>query len=74
MRSTTSNRPPSIRTSQIYWGAIPWLFMQLILVVVVIMWPEAVTYWISAGSTVDPSTIELNIPQMDASPLGPPQF
>ncbi len=68
--------PPSIRTSQIYWGAIPWLAMQLILVVVVIMWPESVTYWISAGTGVDPSTIELNIPQMDSAPLdmGPPKF
>ncbi|ADH89907.1 TRAP dicarboxylate transporter, DctM subunit [Ancylobacter novellus DSM 506] len=68
--------PKSIRTSQIYWGAIPWLAMQLILVVVVIMWPEAVTYWVSAGPTVDPSTIELNIPQIDAPGLdmGPPQF
>ncbi|MDQ0302998.1 TRAP transporter large permease [Ancylobacter polymorphus] len=68
--------PKSIRTSQIYWGAIPWLLMQLILVVVVILWPDAVTYWISAPSTVDPSTIELNIPQFDAPPLdlAPPQF
>ena len=68
--------PKSIRTSQIYWGAIPWLLMQLVLVVVVILWPEAVTYWISAPSTVDPSTIELNIPQFDAPPLdlAPPQF
>ena len=68
--------PKSIRTSQIYWGAIPWLLMQLILVVVVILWPEAVTYWISAGPTVDPATIELNIPQMEPPTLdmGPPQF
>jgi TRAP-type mannitol/chloroaromatic compound transport system permease large subunit len=68
--------PKSIRTSQIYWGAIPWLLMQLILVVVVIMWPEAVTYWVSAGPTVDPSTIELNIPQFEPPGLdmGPPQF
>ena len=68
--------PKSIRTSQIYWGAIPWLLMQLVLVVVVILWPEAVTYWISAPSTVDPSTIELNIPQFDAPPLdlAPPKF
>ena len=68
--------PKSIRTSQIYWGAIPWLLMQLILVVVVIMWPEAVTYWISAGPTVDPATIQLDIPQFEPPPLnmGPPQF
>ncbi len=35
------------------------------------------TYWISAGSTVDPSTIELNILQMEplsAFDMGPPGF
>ncbi|MDR6951581.1 tripartite ATP-independent transporter DctM subunit [Ancylobacter sp. 3268] len=68
--------PPSIRTSQIYWGAIPWLLMQLVLVVVVILWPESVTYWIDAGSGVDPSTIELNIQPFDAPALdmAPPKF
>jgi len=68
--------PPSIRTSQIYWGAIPWLLMQLILVVIVIMWPESVTYWVSSGPTVDPSTIELNLPQMEPPGLDmePPKF
>ncbi|GLK86818.1 TRAP transporter large permease [Ancylobacter defluvii] len=68
--------PPSIRTSQIYWGALPWLLMQLILVVVVILWPESVTYWIDAGTGIDPSTIELNIQPFDAPALDmtPPKF
>ncbi|MBS7538307.1 TRAP transporter large permease [Ancylobacter lacus] len=68
--------PPSIRTSQIYWGAIPWLAMQLILVVIVIMWPESVTYWIGGGPTVDPAHIELNLPSADLPPLDmePPKF
>ncbi|MCS0504430.1 TRAP transporter large permease [Ancylobacter mangrovi] len=68
--------PPSIRTSQIYRGAIPWLFIQLIVVAVVTLWPEIVTYWLDSGPKVDPSTIELNIPQFEppAMDMGPPQF
>ena len=38
--------PPSIKTSDIYWGAIPWVFLQVILVVIVIFWPGSVTYWL----------------------------
>ncbi|MCS0496419.1 TRAP transporter large permease subunit [Ancylobacter sp. MQZ15Z-1] len=68
--------PPSIRTSQIYRGAIPWLFIQLTVVAVVTLWPEIVTYWLDSGPKVDPSTIELNIPQFEppAMDMGPPQF
>src|SRR2546429_4243282 len=38
--------PPTIKTSDIYWGAIPWVFLQVILVIIVIFWPGSVTYWI----------------------------
>jgi len=31
--------PPTIKTSQISWGAIPWVGLQVILVVIVIFWP-----------------------------------
>ena len=54
--------PPSIKTSDIYWGAIPWVFLQLILVVIVIFWPGSVTYWIDNGPQVDPSKIEIQLP------------
>jgi len=68
--------PTSIRTSQIYWGAVPWLLIQLVVVAVVTLWPGAVTYWVDGGPKVDPSTIELNIPQFEPPSLdmGPPQF
>ena len=54
--------PKEVLTSDIYWGAIPWLFLQLILVAVVIFWPESVTYWIDRGPVVDPASVILNLP------------
>ncbi len=35
--------PPEIKTSDIYWGAVPWVCLQLILVLILIFWPESVT-------------------------------
>jgi tripartite ATP-independent transporter DctM subunit len=59
--------PPSVKTSDIYWGAIPWLFLQVILVAILIIWPESVTYWISKASPVDPKSIKFEI-QIPESP------
>ena len=36
--------PPTVRTSEIYWGAIPFLVMQLIMVVLIIAFPALVTF------------------------------
>jgi len=68
--------PPSVKTSEIYWGAIPWVVLQVILVVIVILWPGSVTYWLDKKPNVDPSTIKLDLPQMDLPPLdlGPPKI
>ena len=38
-----------MKTSDIYWGAIPWVVLQLILVAILIFWPQSVTYWIDSG-------------------------
>jgi tripartite ATP-independent transporter DctM subunit len=57
--------PPSVKSSEIYWGAIPWVLMQIILVVVVIAWPESVTYWLDKGPKVDPNSIKIDIPIND---------
>jgi len=57
--------PPSIKSSEIYWGALPWLGLQIILVAVLIFWPEMVTYWLDAGPTVDPNTIHIEMPNLD---------
>ena len=38
--------PKEVKSSDIYWGSIPWIVLQLILVGIVIAWPESVTYWL----------------------------
>jgi hypothetical protein len=43
-------------------GAIPWLGMQLILVAIVIFWPESVTYWLDKTPQVDLNTIKIEVP------------
>jgi tripartite ATP-independent transporter DctM subunit len=59
--------PSSIKSSQIYWGAVPWVLLQLILVLILVFWPQSVTYWIDKPAPVDPNKqFELQIP--DAPP------
>ncbi|HYF07192.1 MAG TPA: TRAP transporter large permease subunit [Acetobacteraceae bacterium] len=54
--------PKAVLSRDIYWGAVPWLVLQLLLVAVVIFWPESVTYWIDRGTGVDPSTVRIEAP------------
>ncbi len=64
--------PASIKTSDIYWGAVPWVFLQVILVVILIFWPGSVTYWLGKGTGVDPSKVQIEIPMPEM--LAPPTF
>ncbi len=64
--------PASVKTSEIYWGAIPWVLLQVILVAIVIFWPESVTYWLDKGPNVDPNKIRIEVPQIVLPP--PPSF
>jgi len=54
-----------IESKDIYLGAIPWVIMQLILVVIVIFVPETVTYFLDEKVSVDLNTIQLEAPPDD---------
>ncbi len=45
--------PGKVRTSEIYWGALPWVGLQLVMVALVIAVPQLVTMFFSAGPAVD---------------------
>jgi hypothetical protein len=68
-----------IESKDIYLGAIPWVVMQLMLVAVVIFWPESVTAWLDKEQkvNVDDVKIEMKIedtaeqPDRAASMPGP---
>ncbi len=72
--------PPSVKSSDIYLGAIPWVVLQLILVAILIIWPQTVTFMLDAPPKVDPNMIEQqlrNLPGLDNPPpleLGPPKL
>ena len=57
--------PKEVKSSEIYWGAIPWVVLQLIMVGIVIAWPGLVTAFLEKPSNVDPTKIEINIPSSD---------
>ncbi|WP_425993545.1 TRAP transporter large permease [Afipia sp. DC4300-2b1] len=60
--------PPEVKSSDIYWGAMPWVLMQVILVIIVIYWPGAVTYWIDT-TKIDTTNIKIEIPQIEMPQL-----
>jgi TRAP-type mannitol/chloroaromatic compound transport system permease large subunit len=57
--------PKEIKSSAIYWGAIPWVVLQLIMVAIVIVWPGLVTFMLDKPSGVDPNTIKIELPQSE---------
>ncbi len=71
--------PANVKSSDIYLGAIPWLGLQLILVAILIVWPQSVTYFLKEERVVDPSTIQLNVPMPGSvaptsGSVAPPSF
>src|SRR5262249_52766832 len=60
--------PKEVRSSQIYWGAIPWVALQLIMVAIVIAWPGLVTALLDTGPKTDPSKVEIILPQEESAP------
>jgi len=72
----TGKRIAPVTTGQIYWGAVPFVIIQLIMVSILIAFPGLVTSGLTK-SKVDPSKIEILIPtpefereqqERDASP------
>jgi hypothetical protein len=64
-----------VTTGQIYWGAVPFVVIQCIMVALVIAFPKMVMHYKGTGTGVDPNTIKIEIPQMDSLPpldMGPP--
>jgi tripartite ATP-independent transporter DctM subunit len=62
--------PSSVKSSDIYLGAIPWILLQLLVVLIVVLWPQSVTYWNVQDKKLDDKTLErkldsIGIPSYD---------
>jgi len=55
--------PKAVKSSDIYWGAVPWVGMQLILVAIIIFWPGLVTDFVPKPAAADPARIEYQLEQ-----------
>ena len=65
----TGKRTEGVTTGQIYWGAVPFVVIQVIMVVLVIMFPAMVMHYKRGLSTVDPNKVKIEIPQIEMPPL-----
>ncbi len=65
----TGKRMEGITTGQIYWGAVPFVVIQVLMVLLVILFPAMVMHYKGAASTIDPNKVKIEIPQIDLPPL-----
>jgi TRAP-type mannitol/chloroaromatic compound transport system permease large subunit len=61
-----------ITTAQIYWGAVPFVVIQVIMVGIVIIFPELVTAGLDHGPKIDPADVKIDIPMPGLESDEPP--
>jgi TRAP-type mannitol/chloroaromatic compound transport system permease large subunit len=68
--------PKEVKSSDIYWGALPWVGLQIIMVVLVIAFPWTVTVLLDTPvSADDVGKMRIEVPQIELPPpldFGPP--
>jgi len=69
----TGKRIAKVTTGQIYWGAVPFVIIQVIMVGIVIAFPGLVTGSLEK-STVDPSKVKIELQQEEQLEETPPDF
>jgi TRAP-type mannitol/chloroaromatic compound transport system permease large subunit len=66
----TGRRIRRVTTEQIYWGAVPFVIIQLVMVALIIGFPEIVSAGLDKASTVDSERIEIVVPPMESGAPG----
>ena len=65
---------PKVTTGQIYWGAVPFVVIQVVMIGLTISFPSMVMHYKGTLSTIDPNKVDIQIQQqeMPALDFGPP--
>ena len=64
--------PKEVKSSDIYWGAVPWVVLQLVMAAIIIFWPGVVTSFIDKDVVTDPSKVEIQIEAPEDDGAGVP--
>jgi len=56
----TGSTIAKVTTPQIYWGSVPFIVIQLLMVAAVMLFPGMVTHYKADQSTIDPATVRLS--------------
>jgi tripartite ATP-independent transporter DctM subunit len=67
----TGKLTPKVTTGQIYWGAVPFVCIQIIMVGLVIAFPNLVLSGVDRGTGIDPNKVQIDIPQGDQGDQAP---
>lgn len=60
--------PPSVKTSDIYWGAIPFVLIQILMVGLVIAFPQMVDAGLGTQKKIDLDKVQIIVPTDDEVP------
>ena len=64
--------PPAVKSTHIYWGALPFVGIQILMVAIVIAFPQLVTGNLDKAQEVDLDTIKIEAPTYEFEAPPPP--
>jgi TRAP-type mannitol/chloroaromatic compound transport system permease large subunit len=60
-----------VTTGQIYWGVIPFVLIQIVMIALVIVFPQMVMVYKGAESTIDATKIQIQLPPSESGTSSP---
>jgi TRAP-type mannitol/chloroaromatic compound transport system permease large subunit len=63
-----------VTTGQIYWGAVPFVCIQIIMVALIIAFPNLVLSGVDRGTGIDPSKVQIEIPETNYGDEAPAEI
>ncbi len=67
----TKKKIPGVATGDIYWGSVPFICIQLVMIAVVLLFPGMVTHYKGTGAQVDPNTVTIEMQDEYGADLNP---
>jgi hypothetical protein len=68
----TGKLTPKVTTGQIYWGAVPFVLIQIIMVALIITFPGLVTGGLVKKAAIDTNKIQIEVPAEEQEMPGQP--